>query len=146
VLVSGARGEVTADPQLYRYPLRASASDSSLTAFLDRIRRVLQDDLQTSAEVQHLTADGAFLFMTVPTRRPELVGTNEKTIEWRNVSYLVEVPRKTDDTRGFAFTVKGLIRYKRKLEDTVRAETNDEVYGTALQPLLKRLESARPVR
>jgi hypothetical protein len=137
VEVQGARGvDFPSNEEQFRYPLSDRRKIRSQSAFLDGIHRLLQHDLGFSVKAYSVDG-GVFIFLTNSSERPDLVGDDERRkMRARRISYRLEVQ---DQGGRLAYTLKTLIEFQLRAEETWRKEGREDLYQRMGADLLARL-------
>jgi hypothetical protein len=163
--VKGSRGgEDSCQQELskFKYPATVDRQVKSVIEEVDRVYRLLQNDLRFSVQASQPlhTSNTNIVFLTNCSQRGDLVGTNEKQIGARRISYRLEMSagKMVADTEHSASTlnssqsaasdlpkvtyeIRALVDYRRRIESTWRTEDREEIYNNAIQDLQNRIAS-----
>lgn len=136
--VQGARGvDFPSDQEQFRYPLSDRRKVRSESAFLDGVHRLLQNDMGFS--VRAYSVGGVFVFLTNSSERPDLVGDDERRrMRARRISYWLDVQ---DQGGVLAYTLKTLIEFQLRAEETWHKEGREDLYQRKGADLLTRLSA-----
>ncbi len=127
-VIGGGRGtEFPMSYERFQYPVRDELGVDSYVDFLDRVQRVLQDEMGFSVRPMDLPSRH-FLIVTNRSLRPRLVSPSETRIAARRIAYLVEIEHRRTERGRVRYTVKTLIEYRRKAESTWRLEGNEVLH------------------
>jgi hypothetical protein len=139
VEVTGARGAYfPSDEEQYRYPLSDQRTVHSRGDFLQEIFRLLQNDLAFSVRT-YTAGNGVVIFLTNAAERGDLVTADERRrIRARRISFRLEVADRADQ---LAYTIKSLIEFQLRAEETWRKESQETWYQQKGRELLNRLAS-----
>ena len=137
VEVTGMRGtDFPTDEEQYRYPLSDQRSVQSRVDFLQEIFRLLQSDLAFSVRT-YTASNGDVVFLTNAAERADLVAVDERRrMRARRISYRLEV---ADRAGQLAYTIKLLIEFQLRAEETWRKESQEGLYQQNGRELLNRL-------
>ena len=137
VEVTGVRGtDFPTNEEQYLFPLSDQRSVHSRVDFLQEIFRLLQDGLSLSVRT-YTASNGAVVFLTNAAERAELVAADERRrLRARRISYRLEV---ADRAGQMAYTLKLLIEFQLRAEETWRKENKEGLYQENGRELLKRL-------
>jgi hypothetical protein len=121
---TGGRGtDVLPEPDRFHYSRTGSVALGSSVEFLDRLQRVLQDQMGFSVRTLIEPATKKYVLATNLSQRSELVRPDENRIGGRRLAYLVEFDLTPDARRQLPYVVKTLIESKRRAEQTWRIES-----------------------
>ena len=139
VEVEGTRGvDFPSDEEQFRYPLSDRREVPSASNFLDGVHRLLQHDLGFSVKAYTLDG-GVFVFLTNSSERSDLVGDEERRrMRARRISYRLEVQGQGG---RLAYTLKTLIEFQLRAEETWRKEGREDLYQRKGSELLARLSA-----
>jgi hypothetical protein len=124
VVETGGRGiDALPEPERFHYSRTGSVALSTTVEFLDRLHRVLQDQMGFSVRTLIEPATKKYVLATNLSQRSELIRPDENRIGGRRLAYLIEFDLTPDARRQLQYVVKTLIESKRRAEQTWRIES-----------------------
>lgn len=127
----------------FTYSKTGRARSPSFTDFLHRVHHILQDELKFIVKNYQSTITGNVIFWTNLYEVTGLFHAAEKQIQARHVSYRVEVDRSDGRRSEYSYTIKVLIKYKRKVEKTWRVELETRFYQQATDRLRELIDGPK---
>ena len=127
--LQGSKGaEECPESDAFERPFSHQLREPSLNKLLDRIRRVLQDNLAFIVGEFRDEQNRRYVFRTCKSSKRYLVGADETRISARRIAYLVEVDVAGVASSPWNYRIKTFIEYKRRIEREWRREENEELY------------------
>jgi hypothetical protein len=139
VEVEGIRGtDFPSNEDQFGYPLSGQHGVHSKSEFLQETFNLLQNDLSFSVRT-FTVEDGSVVFLTNSSERGDLIDADERRrVRARRISYRLEV---ADRPGQLAYTIKSLIEFQLRAEETWRKESREDLYQRKSKELLTRLSS-----
>jgi hypothetical protein len=135
--VGGSRGaDFPSDEAQFRYPLSDRRAVHSKSEFLEKAFSLLQNELAFSVRT-YTEENGVIVFLTNSAEQADLVGADERRrMRARRISFRLEV---ADRPGQLAYTIKSLIEFQLRAEETWRKDDREDLYRRKGGDLLMRL-------
>lgn len=140
-VVGGKRGdEFPTNPESFKYPITATTrvGFADLAAY---VHSVLQEEMHLSVRKEEYDADHSRLvFVTTRVIDHNLLKPSETRIGARRVAYLVAIEPGVQ-LQTLDYTVKTLVEYRLRIEETWRSEQSEDLYTSSGISLSNRIEN-----